>query len=1161
MQINVTYDASAANAPAGFQQAVQAAVNALDSLITNNITVNIAFGWGEVNGQTIKSGALAESNAYFYNGFTQAQIQAALQEQSVTPAVTASALALASSTYAASGNFWLTTAEARALGYSGQSPPQDGYVGLDSTASFAFSPNNRAVPGQIDAIGALEHEITEVLGRQVFDGQGGDYTLLDLFRWYNPGQRATGVGGGSFSLDGQNLLKAYSYNGDPGDWAGGATPDSFDASGTAGAVAGLSTADLRVLQALGYDISYSASGSANAPASISSSGAPGGGASGTYTGPEAVLYSHTVSQAAISYTNAGIITANGTQSVLDVVGVEADPASGGQSPNGADLFANASSGTLTVTAVNAQSDAAAFFYGPNTISNAGRIFASSVSADAWGVIGGNLTQGQTGVLTVEAASGRATGVDLNLSYFDSSVSNAGTIGVSGLYATGIVGSAFSNTATGVLSVTATAFLNGTAPQGAIGVDASQGPSGVISNGGLIQVSAAYAIGVQSPSDFINTGTLQVTSGQIGYGLKSAGAADIANGGTITVSSSNSAYGVQVSGGAFDNTGSITANGNNQFGYGYAWGVWDQFTNQPSGLSMTNAGTISANSGYDAIALYLTGFGGDTLVNSGTISTSAAIGNGVELEASSGAPVTIVNTSTGRIGGTFSIDGNDGTYILHLTNSGVITGQVDTVQFGANAIRNTGQIQGDIGLSGGLYDGRGGMFSGTLYISNSVGGHAAAYLGNDGEKVSGVSSGQALVIHGGAGNDTIVGGAGNDYIDGGLGNDVLTGGPGADTFVMDLGVGNDAITDFNVSSDVIDVSAFFSNFAALQAAMVQHNADAVIQLGSGTLTLENLYASSLQASDFSFTAIAPPPDLALVGASANNFTAEFEGAYRQYKVGLGGTTVSGGPENTNDTLAGIQRLEFVDGYLATSTTDTAGEVYRLYEGALGRAPDQAGLAGWTHALNAGESLQAAANSFVTSAEFQNVYGSLTDTQFVTLLYANVLHRLPDPGGLSGWLGSLSQGVSRAQVLLGFSQSQEDINDLAAPVQQGLWIEDAAAAQVARLYDTTLGRLPDLQGLIGWTTALENGSATLLQEINGFMASAEFQATYGNLTNTAFVTLLYENTLHRAPDPGGLSGWVGALNSGVSRAQVVQGFSESPEHVADTAPHIDYGIWLA
>ena len=413
------------------------------------------------------------------------------------------------------------------------------------------------------------------------------------------------------------------------------------------------------------------------------------------------------------------------------------------------------------------------------------------------------------------------------------------------------------------------------------------------------------------------------------------------------------------------------------------------------------------------------------------------------------------------------------------------------------------------------------------------------------------------------NDHLVGGAGNDIIDGQGGDDILTGGGGSDTFVFEPGSGHDVITDFSTAAGAIDVSAYFGNLAAILAATSQQGTNTVIQLsGGGSITLDNLPMSALLARDFSFASAAPVGGGVATGTAAHHYTVSFQGAFQQYAVTIGSTTiVSGGSEGGTDILTNVQRLQFVDGSLAYSTSDPAAEVYRLYGAALGRAPDPAGLAGWTHALDAGESLQAAANSFVTSAEFQNVYGSLTDTAFVTLLYNNVLHRLPDPGGLNGWLTALSQGVSRAQVLLGFSQSQEDINDLAAPVQQGLWIQDAAAAQVARLYDTTLGRLPDAQGLIGWTEALENGSATLLQEINGFMASAEFQATYGNLTNTAFVTLLYENTLHRAPDQAGLNGWVGALNSGVSRAEIVQGFSESAEHIADTAPHIDYGIWLA
>jgi hypothetical protein len=47
------------------------------------------------------------------------------------------------------------------------------------------------------------------------------------------------------------------------------------------------------------------------------------------------------------------------------------------------------------------------------------------------------------------------------------------------------------------------------------------------------------------------------------------------------------------------------------------------------------------------------------------------------------------------------------------------------------------------------------------------------------------------------------------------------------------------------------------------------------------------------------------------------------------------TVTGGPEGGADILANIQRIQFVDGYLAVSPTDTAGQVYRVYEATLGR----------------------------------------------------------------------------------------------------------------------------------------------------------------------------------------------------------------------------------
>jgi hypothetical protein len=79
-------------------------------------------------------------------------------------------------------------------------------------------------------------------------------------------------------------------------------------------------------------------------------------------------------------------------------------------------------------------------------------------------------------------------------------------------------------------------------------------------------------------------------------------------------------------------------------------------------------------------------------------------------------------------------------------------------------------------------------------------------------------------------------------------------------------------------------------------------------------------------------------------------------------------------------------------------------------------------------------------------------------------------------------------------------------------------------------------------------LRAGTVTLVQVADFFTASPEFQATYGALDNTAFVTLLYGNVLGRAPDAGGLAGWVGALDGGMTRGQVLVGFSESPEYKA-------------
>jgi Ca2+-binding RTX toxin-like protein len=106
-------------------------------------------------------------------------------------------------------------------------------------------------------------------------------------------------------------------------------------------------------------------------------------------------------------------------------------------------------------------------------------------------------------------------------------------------------------------------------------------------------------------------------------------------------------------------------------------------------------------------------------------------------------------------------------------------------------------------------------------------------------------------------------------------------------------------------------------------------------------------------------------------------------------------------------------------------------------------------------------------------------------------------------------------------------------------------DATAAQVFRLYQATLDRAPDAGGLLAWHAALTAGTS-LVEVAAGFVGSREFQRVYGALDDADFVTLLYRNVLGRDPDAGGLAYWTGLLESGArSRPAVVAGFSDSPE----------------
>ena len=224
------------------------------------------------------------------------------------------------------------------------------------------------------------------------------------------------------------------------------------------------------------------------------------------------------------------------------------------------------------------------------------------------------------------------------------------------------------------------------------------------------------------------------------------------------------------------------------------------------------------------------------------------------------------------------------------------------------------------------------------------------------------------------NDT-TGTSGPDTLTGGAGNDFISGGAGADT--LSGGAGRDSLSG-DAGNDALDGgegvdTAFFSGARAG-------------------------YTITRTASGYTVT----------------------------HNAGTDGT----------DTLVNVERLQFSDAKVAIDTAGNGGMAYRLYQAAFNRAPDVGGLGFQMNALDNGLTLSQVAQNFITSPEFSATYGNLSSAQFVTQLYTNVLHRAPDAAGLAFHTNNLANGIARADVLVGFSESPENQVALIGTIQNGM-----------------------------------------------------------------------------------------------------------------------------
>ena len=179
------------------------------------------------------------------------------------------------------------------------------------------------------------------------------------------------------------------------------------------------------------------------------------------------------------------------------------------------------------------------------------------------------------------------------------------------------------------------------------------------------------------------------------------------------------------------------------------------------------------------------------------------------------------------------------------------------------------------------------------------------------------------------------------------------------------------------------------------------------------------------------------DLIFGGAGADVLTggagtdsAAYLGAGSAFTVQFGpdlSVTVAdrSGAEGT-DALSEVELIEFGDGQslnldkldgvstLSAAELDALIEVYIAY---FNRAPDALGLYFWGNAFADGVPLAEIAALFLDQDETRATYPpSLSNLDFATQVYSNVLGRTPDADGLTFWQGQLDRGAVSRDVFI-------------------------------------------------------------------------------------------------------------------------------------------------
>lgn len=232
------------------------------------------------------------------------------------------------------------------------------------------------------------------------------------------------------------------------------------------------------------------------------------------------------------------------------------------------------------------------------------------------------------------------------------------------------------------------------------------------------------------------------------------------------------------------------------------------------------------------------------------------------------------------------------------------------------------------------------------------------------------------------------------------------------------------------------------------------------------------------------------------------------------------------------------------------------ISRLYQNILLREADESGLYFWYNRLTVdGATAATVTANFVFSPEFESQ--NVSDDVFVERMYQTMMNRSSDPSGKAYWLDVLNSGFSRRYVLAKFVASQEftgicnsyGVEKGAVDLREARDRYPGATGFVTRLYQTTLHRSPEVDGLNYWVQLIGTKQKSPYDVAEEIVRSQEFKNF--NYSDDAYIMILYRTFFDREPDASGKQYWLNRLATGSSREEVLRGFAYSAEFKNITA----------